>query len=128
MTVDDMPAAVHFFHDPHSAGDGDLVLDGWRLDDGADLFRFTPHLVFFILLEDSVELEVVDHALTFQSDNQSAAFRGLDMVDLEQMTQEDAVVVLRDLSEIARGEDPLRQLGGRHLSAGGKCRHRLMVE
>lgn len=71
MAIDDMPTAVYLFHYPYAPGNGNFVLDWWRFDDSANLFRLTSYFVFFIFLEDGIELEVVDDTLPFQSDDQS---------------------------------------------------------
>ena len=125
----DLPLlVVDLLDDPDPAGDGDLVPDRRRLDDGAQLLGTGPDGVLDVLLEDRVELVVVDDPLPGQAHDQAPVLRQVDVVDLQQVAQEQAVVILGDPVKTGQGQDPGGQLGGGHLAAGGQGAHGLVVE
>ena len=68
-------------------------------------------------MKDGIELEVVDNPLTFYAHYKPTALRGLYVVYLEQVAQENTVVVLTDVAEIAQREHAPGQLRRRHLTS-----------
>ena len=128
IAVDLTPLVVDLLHNPDAARDGDLVPHRGRLDDGAELLRIAADGVFLVLLEDRVELEAVDHALTGQSHDEAAVFRALELIGFQQMLQQAAEVVLVDGSEGGEGQDPPGKLRRRHLTLRGQGAHGLVIE
>ena len=55
---------IHFLHDPDAAGNGDLIADRRRFDDGAQLFGAGAHGIFDIFLKDRVKLVIIDDTLS----------------------------------------------------------------
>ena len=119
---------IHLFHDPDSSRDGDLIPHGRGLYDGAEFLGIGPHGILHVLLKDGVELVVVHNPLPRKPHDQTAVFRPADVVDLQQMLKQQAVVLLRNPVEAGERQHPGRQFSGRHLSAGGQGAHGLMVE
>ena len=79
---------VHFLHQPHPPGDGDLLPGGRRLHDGAQFLRTGPHRVLHVFLEHRIELVVVDDALPGQAYDQAAVLGLADVVDADQVAQQ----------------------------------------
>lgn len=121
-------AMIHFLHDPDAAGNGDLVADRRRFDDGAQLFSTGAHGIFDIFLKDRVKLVIIDDTLSFQADDEPAVLGLVDMADLDQMPQQDPIIILRDQMKAGQRQDARSQLCPRHLSAGSQRAHRLMIQ
>ena len=128
MAIDDVMLIVHLLHLPDVSGDGNLAHHGRRLDDGAKFFGIAADGVFLILTEDGVELIVVDDTLASQTDKESTAVGALDVVDLEQVEEQGAEVVLRNIAEGRQRQDTRSQLGRQHLATRRQRGHRLMIE
>ena len=128
MAIDDVVLIVHLLHLPDVTRDGDLAHHGRRLDDGAKFFGIAADGVFLILTEDGVELIVVDDTLASQTDKESTAVGALDVVDLEQVEEQGAEVVLRNIAEGRQRQDTRSQLGRQHLATRRQRGHRLMIE
>ena len=77
---------INFLHDPHAAGNRNLVPDRGGFDNGAKLLGTGADRIFHVFLEHGVEFVIVYNPLTGQTDNQSTVFRAVDMVDLNQMS------------------------------------------
>ena len=125
---DGVALPVHFLDNPAVSGDGDALTGRWRIDDRAQLGRFAANGELFVFLEYGVELKVVNDALARETHDESAALGDLDMVDLNEVTQQYAIVIGRDAMEIAECEHALGKLCRRELAGAGKRRHSLVVE
>ena len=110
------------------SGDGDALAGRWRIDDRAQLGRLTANGELLVFLEHSVELKVVNDALAREAHDEPAALGDLDMVDLNEVTQQHAIVIGRDAMKIAECEHALGKLCRRELTGAGKRRHSLVVE
>lgn len=110
------------------SGDGDALTGRWRIDDRAQLGRLTANGELLVFLEYGVELKVVNDALSCETHDESAALGDLDMVDLNEVTKQYAIVIGRDAMEIAECEHALGKLCRRELAGAGKRRHSLVVE
>ena len=102
---------VHLLHLPDVTSDGNLAHHGRRLDDGAKFLGIAADGIFLILTEDGVELIVVDDTLASQTDKEPTAVGALDVVDLEQVEEQGAEVVLRNIAEGRQRQDTRSQLG-----------------
>ena len=91
--VHEVPLVIHLVDHPHVPRDGDLLTRRRRHHDRADLLRIRPHRVLLVLLEHGVELKIVDDALAREAHDESAALGDLDMVDLNEVTQQHAIVI-----------------------------------
>ena len=125
---DGVSLPVHFFDDPAMARDGDALARWWWVDNRAQLGRFAPDGKLLVLLEHGVELKVVDDALSRETHDEPATFGDLDMVDLDEVAQQYAIVIGRDTVEIAERENALSKLGRCELAGTGERRHSLVVE
>ena len=110
------------------ARDGDALARWWRVDNRAQLGRFAPDGKLLVLLEHGVELKVVDDALSRETHDEPATFGDLDMVDVDEVAQQYAIVIGRDTVEIAEREHTLSKLGRCELAGTGERRHSLVVE
>ena len=119
---------VHFFDNPAVPRDGDAFAGRWRIDDRAQLGRFAADGKLLVLLEHGVELKVVDDALSRETHDEPATFGDLDMVDLDEVAQQYAIVIGRDTVEIAEREHTLSKLGRCELAGTGERRHSLVIE
>ena len=73
-----VPALViHLIHNPDAAGNGNLVADRRRLDDGAQLFGAGTDRVFDIFLKHRIEFVLTDNALPGQAENEPSLFCAL---------------------------------------------------
>ena len=125
---DGVALPVHFLDNPAVSGDGDALTGRWRIDDRAQLGRFAANGELLVFLEHGVELKVVDDALARETHDEPAALGDLDMVDLNEVTQQHAIVIGRDAMEIAECEHALGKLCRREFAGAGKRRHSLVVE
>ena len=125
---DGVTLPVHFFDDPAVPCDGDALAGWWRVDDRAQLGRFAADGKLLVLLEHGVELKVVDDALAREAHDEPAALGDLDVVDLNEVAQQHAVVIGGDAMEIAEREHALGKLGRRELAGAGERRHGLVIE
>ena len=125
---DGMTLPVHFLDNPAMACDGDALTGRWGIDDRAQLGRLAANSELLVFLEHGVELKVVDDALARETHDEPAAFGDLDMVDLNEVTQQHAIVIGRDAMEIAQCEHALGKFGRRELSGAGEGRHGLVIE
>ena len=75
FTVDEPPLAVDLKNAPDMSRDGDFLADRRRRDDRADLLRLAADGVLLVFLKHTVKTIGVNHALTRESDDQSAALR-----------------------------------------------------
>ena len=110
------------------SGDGDALTGRRRIDDRAQLGRLAANGELLVFLEHGVELKVVDDALARETHDEPAALGDLDMVDLNEVTQQHAIVIGRDAMEIAECEHALGKLCRREFAGAGKRRHSLVVE
>ena len=90
---DGVTLPVHFFDNPAMSGDGDALTGRWRVDNRAQLGRFTANGKLLVFLEHSVELKVVNDALAREAHDQPAALGDLDVVDLDDVAQQYAIVI-----------------------------------
>ena len=90
---DGMALPVHFLDNPAVPGDGDALTGRWRIDDRAQLGRLAADGELLVFLEHGVELKIVDDALALEAHDESAALGDLDMVDLNEVTQQHAIVI-----------------------------------
>ena len=125
---DGMTLPVHFFDNPAVSGDGDALTGRWRIDDRAQLGRLAANGELLVFLEHSVELKVVNDALARETHDEPTALGDLDVVDLDEVAQQYAIVIGRDAVEIAEREHALSKLGRRELAGAGERRHGLVVE
>ena len=125
---DGVALPVHFFDNPAVSGDGDALTGRWRIDDRAQLGRLAANGELLVFLEYGVELKVVNDALARETHDEPAALGDLDMVDLNEVTQQYAIVIGRDAMEIAECEHALGKLCRREFAGAGKRRHSLVVE
>ena len=110
------------------SGDGDALAGRWRIDDRAQLGRLAADGELLVFLEQGVELKVVNDAFAREAHNEPTALGDLDMVDLDEVAQQHAIVIGRDAMEITEREHALGKFGRRELSGTGKRRHGLVVE
>ena len=125
---DGMTLPVHFLDNPAMAGDGNALTGRGRIDDRAQLGRFAPDGKLLVFLEHSVELKVVDDALARETHDEPTALGDLDVVDLDKVAQQYAIVIGRDAVEIAEREHALGKLGRCELAGAGERRHGLVIE
>ena len=125
---DGMTLPVHFLDNPAVSGDGDALAGRWGIDDCAQLGRLAANGELLVFLEHGVELKVVDDALARETHNEPTALGDLDMVDLDEVAQQHAIVIGRDAMEITECEHALGKFGRRELSGTGEGRHGLVVE
>ena len=125
---DGVALPVHFLDNPAVSGDGDALTGRRRVDDRAQFGRLATNGELLVFLEYGVELKVVNDALARETHDESAALGDLDMVDLNEVTQQYAIVIGRDAMEIAECEHALGKLCRRELAGAGKRRHSLVVE
>ena len=85
---------IHLIHQPDPAGNGDFIPCRRRLYDGSQLFRAGAYRVFDVFLEDGVEFIIVYDSFTCKTHNQAPVFRLGDVVDFQQMSQQQAVILL----------------------------------
>ena len=110
------------------SGDGDTLTGRWRVDDRAQFGRLAPDGELLVFLEHGVELKVVNDALAREAHYEPTALGDLDMVDLNEVAQQHAIVIGRDAMEIAECEYALGKLCRREFAGAGKRRHSLVVE
>ena len=125
---DSVALPVHFLDNPAVSGDGDALTGRWRVDDRAQFGRLATNGELLVFLEYGVELKVVDDALSRETHDESAALGDLDMVDLNEVTKQYAIVIGRDAMEIAEREHALGKFGRRELAGAGEGRHGLVIE
>ncbi len=123
-----MTLPVHFLDNPAVSGDGDALTGRWGIDDRAQLGRFAANGKLLVFLEHGVELKVVDDALAREAHDEPTALGDLDVVDLDEVVQQYAIVIGRDAVEIAEREHALSKLGRCELAGAGECRHGLVIE
>ena len=117
---DGVTLPVHFFDNPAVPCDGDALARWWRIDDRAQLGRFAANGKLLVFLEHGVELKVVDDALAREAHDEPASLGGLDMVDLDEVAQQHAIVIGRDAVEVAEREHALGKFGRRELAGAGE--------
>ena len=125
---DGMTLPIHFLDNPAVPGYGDALARWWRVADCAQLGRFAANGKLFVFLEHGVELKVVDDALAREAHDEPTALGELDMVDLDEVAQQYAIVIGRDAVEIAEREHTLSKLGRCELAGAGERRHGLVIE
>ena len=125
---DGVALPVHFLDNPAVSGDGDALTGRWRVDDRAQFGRLAANGELLVFLEHGVELKVVDDALSRETHDEPTALGDLDVVDLDEVAQQYAIVIGRDAVEIAEREYTLSKLGRRELAGAGERRHGLVVE
>ena len=128
FTVNVMPLAIHLQYTPYMPRDSNFLTDRRRCDNRSDLLGLTANRVLLVFLKDTVKAIGLHDALPCQPDDQAAALRPLDMLLLQEMAQERAIVLLRHARENRQCEHPFRQCARRELSTGGEGAHRLMIE
>ena len=119
---------VNLVHHPYPACNRDFLAGGRRLDIRAELLGAGAHSVFDVFLEHRVELIIVDNPLSGKPDNQPAVFRAVDMINFDKVSQQDTEVILADAAEGGKRQHAGGKLTRRHLTAGGKRAHRLVIE
>ena len=126
--LDEVALVVDLLDHPYVACQGDALAHGRRLDDRAEFLRITADGILLILLEDRVELEIVDDPLACEADDEPARLGALDLVAVEQVTQQHAIVV--EAHAVDRGErkHALSQRSRRELARRSKGAHGLMVQ
>ena len=125
---DGMTLPVHFLDNPAVSGDGNALTRRWGIDDRAQLGRLTANGKLLVFLEHGVELKVVDDALARETHDEPTALGDLDVVDLDKVAQQYAIVIGRDAVEIAEREHTLGKLGRCELAGAGERRHGLVIE
>ena len=125
---DGVTLPVHFLDNPAVSGDSDALTGRWGIDNRAQLGRFAANGKFLVFLEHGVELKVVDDALAREAHDEPAALGDLDVVDLNEVAQQHAVVIGGDAVEIAEREHALGKLGRCELAGAGERRHGLVIE
>ena len=123
-----MTLPVHFLDNPAVSGDSDALTGRWGIDDRAQLGRFAANGKLLVFLEHGVELKVVDDALAREAHDEPTALGDLDVVDLDEVAQQYAIVIGRDAVEIAEREHALSKLGRCELAGAGERRHGLVIE
>ena len=97
--VDLSPLMVYVFHDPHAPGNGNFIANRRRLYDRSKLFRTGTNVVLNVLLEHGVEFIIVNNAFSRKTEYESAVFRSVDMIDLQQVSKQYAEIVRRDTAK-----------------------------
>ena len=119
---------IHFIDGPDTTGNGNLVTDWRRFDNGSQLLGIRAYRIFYILLEDSIELIVIYNTLTGKTRDQTSGFRPVNMICCDQMPQQDAVIILTDRFETVQCQHSGRQFSRRHFTVGRKRAHCLMIQ
>ena len=110
------------------SGDGDALTGRWRIDDRAQLGRLAANGELLVFLEHGVKLKVVNDALAREAHDEPTALGDLDVVDLDEVAQQYAIVIGRDAVEIAEREHALGKFGRREFAGAGEGRHGLVIE
>ena len=90
--------------------------------------RFAADRELLVFLKHGVELKVVDDALAREAYDKPAALGDLDVVNLDEVAQQHAVVVGRDTMKVAEREHALGKLCRCELAGAGERRHGLVIE
>ena len=85
-----MTLGVDFFDFPHASCNGDFFAGGRRLHQRAKLLTVSTNGIFFVFLKDRVELEAGGDQL---SGEETAAFSALNLIRVQKVQQERAVVL-----------------------------------
>ena len=126
--LDEVALVVNLLHHPHGAGDGYALAHGGRLHDGPQLLRLAAHGEFLVLREHRVKAEVVGHPLAREPHDEPARLGPLDVVDVQQVSQQHPVVVGAHAVERRQREHAPRELGGREFAGRGERGHGLVVQ
>ena len=103
----DLPLfVVHLFHHPDPSGDGNLVSNRRRLDDGTQLFRAGAHGIFDIFLKYCVKFIIVYNPFSRKAYDQASVFRPADVIDFKQMPEQNPVILLRDPVKAGQRQNP----------------------
>ena len=119
---------VHFLNDPNPSGNGDLVPDRRRFDDGAQLLGSRMNGILDVFLKHRVELIAVHHPFSGKAQNQPSVFSAADVIDLQQMAQQLLIVFFRNAVKTAQRQHTGCKFSGRHLTTGSQRAHGLMVK
>ena len=122
------PAVIDLLDHPDASRDRNLLSCGRRLDDRAELLAAGAHGVFEILLKDGVEFIVVDDPLACDAEDQAAVLGAVDVVGLQQIAKQNAVIVLCDTVKDRQGQHARGKLRGGHLAAGREGAHGLVIQ
>ena len=88
-----MTLGVNLFDFPHAPCNGDFFAGGRRLNQRAKLLAVSTNGIFFVFLKDRVELEAGGDPLSGESDDETAAFSALNLIRVQKVQQERAVVL-----------------------------------
>ena len=88
-----MTLGVDFFDFPHASCNGDFFAGRRRLHQRAKLLTVSTNGIFFVFLKDRVELEAGGDPLSGESDDETAAFSALNLIRVQKVQQERAVVL-----------------------------------
>ena len=122
-----MAFPVDFLHKPHMAGNGQALSRRRRQHHSAKLLRITANRKLLVVLEHRIELEGIGDALPCKTHNQAPRFRCLDLIGLEKMMEQHAIVIEADAMEIRQGKHTFGKLCRSKLTATCQRCHCLVV-